>query len=135
MIGDWNFFSRELNAQRCVVALEARMRYFDVVARPSYGIGDPMLKNEEWLSVFDYSPSQIKNCAGKTSAGVIASAKKIMRSFGEGSRAIVWFNWADYDSVGTHVLVSILEEGEVKFGDPQSSNEPSPIFKRTQQTV
>ena len=41
---------RRLNCQRCVVAHEARMRGYDVMARI----------NREWLSAFEYSASEIK---------------------------------------------------------------------------
>ena len=120
MIGDWNFFAHEINAQRCVIAFEMRMRGYDVSARPSWGADDPMLKNAEWLSVFNYSPNEIKKCFGKNTNEIINSAKKIICSFGEGSRAIIWFNWAYYDSIGTHALVAVCDDGTAMFADPQS---------------
>lgn len=120
MIGDWNFYSREINAQRCVVAFEMRMRGYEVVARPSWSVYDPMLQNKEWLSVFNYSPNEIKKCSGTNSKEVIASAKKIICSFGDEARFVVWFNWANYDSVGTHVIAAVCDEGSAVFLDPQT---------------
>ena len=109
------------NCQRCVVAHEARMRGYDVVARPSWGANDPL--HYSWLKAFDFSYGDFKVCVGKTGEDVIKSVEEIMRSFGEGSRAIIIFKWnADKIMEGKgHVIVAqCREHGAVNFGDPQS---------------
>ena len=100
-------FERLMNCQRCVVALEVWMRGYDVIARPSWGDNDPMRITKNWLSVFDYSPKDIKKCEGKTAEEVIKSAERIMRSFGEGAKAVVWFAWKNNQLFGKgHVIAS-----------------------------
>ena len=114
---------RAINCQRCVVAHEARMRGYDVIARPSWGFSDPMLKAENWLASFDYSFSEFKKCNGQTVEEVIESITKIMRSFGDGSRAIIRFEWENRKSGSGHVIVSAcFENGIVNLGDPQEKS-------------
>ena len=86
--GDGKGLERMMNCQRCVVAHEARMRGYDVIARPSWGDEDTLRSSGQWLSAFDYNRGSFKLCTGKTGDEVIKSATEIMRSFGEGARAI-----------------------------------------------
>ena len=105
------------NCQRCVVAHEARMRGYDVIARPSWGDDDTLRNSGQWLSAFDYNRDAFKVCTGKTGEEVIKSAEGIMRSFGEGARAIVVFKW---DKINGHVIAAQCQNhGIVNFGDPQ----------------
>ena len=114
---------RSINCQRCVVAHEARMRGYDVIARPSWGFDDPMRINEGWLSTFDYSTSEIRKCKGNDIEEVINSAKELIKSFGEGSRAVVMFDWNNNRFSGGHVIVSAcFVDGAVNFGDPQDGS-------------
>ena len=110
------------NCQRCVVAHEARMRGYDVIARPSWGLEDTLRNTGQWLKAFDYSPTDFKQCIGSTGDEVLKSATEIMRSFGEGSRAIIVFKWDKalsglYD--GHTIVAQCREHGTVIFGDPQ----------------
>ena len=110
------------NCQRCVVAHEVRMRGYDVIARPSWGQNDTTRIEKKWINAFA-SPSDFVKCIGKTSKDVIKSAEELMRSFGEGSRAIIVFKWDKslVKSDGGHVIVAqCKEKGIVVFGDPQS---------------
>ena len=110
------------NCQRCVVAHEARMRGYDVIARPSWGANDTTRSTGEWLHAFDYSYADFKECVGATGEEVIESAKDIMRSFGEGARAIIVFKWSKMpgEEISGHVIVAqCREHGTVNFGDPQ----------------
>lgn len=120
--GDGKGLERAINCQRCAVAIEARMRGLDVIARPSYGFTDEMRNTTEWLKVFDYSPSEIKKCSGKTAAEVIKSAEEIIRNFGEGARAVIWFKWSKESGYRDgHAIVAECKKGEiVNFGDPQT---------------
>ena len=96
------------------------MRGYDVMARPSWGYSDPMLKVANWLSAFEYSPLDIKGCSGRTVEEVTDKIDGIMKSFGENSRAIIWFEWENRSSSGGHAIVSAyFENGKVGFGDPQ----------------
>jgi len=114
---------RLINCQRCVVAHEARMRGYDVVARPSWGFDDPMLKSSSWLSSFEYSPSDMKKCNGQTSEEMISNIKEIMKSFGEGSRSVIMFQWENRTSGSGHAIVSVcFKDGVVSFGDPQNKS-------------
>lgn len=115
---------RTPNCQRCVVTFEARMRGYDVVARPSWGAGDHLRHAGAWIEAFEYSYNDFKNCAGKTGEEVIKSVEEIMRSFGEDSRALIVFKWDKnkiLDSTEGHALVAqCLESGKVNVGDPQT---------------
>ena len=112
------------NCQRCVVAHEARMRGYDVVARPSWGEEDALCTSRKWAEAFKHSYADFIECKGKTGDEVIQSAKKIMRSFGEGARAIVIFKWdknKTFANIEGHVIVAqCREKGNVIFGDPQT---------------
>ena len=52
---------------------------------------------------------------------MIQSVEEIIKDFGEGARAVIWFQW-DKNKInfeGGHVLVAECRNGIVKFGDPQ----------------
>ena len=112
-----------LNCQRCVVAHEARMRGYDVIARPSWGKDDPLQKVGNWLEVFAKDGREIYNCAGNNAAELEKFIETKMKEWGKGSRAFVWFDWKESAvSLGRgHVIVTRLNEnGYVQFGDPQT---------------
>ena len=112
------------NCQRCVVAHEARMRGYDVIARPSWGAADPLHSPNGWISAFDYPRNGFKVCSGKTSEDVIKSIKEIMSSFGEGARAIIIFKWDKNKlpaaTAGHAVVAQCLGKGKINIGDPQT---------------
>ena len=120
--GDGKGLGRAINCQRCVVAHEARMRGYDVIARESWGFDDSLRNIKEWLKVFDYSSSDIRKCSGETYEEVLNSIKKIMQSFGEGARAVIWFNWKNKANIGHAIIAQCRENGIVVFGDPQKKS-------------
>ena len=117
--GDGEGIGRKINCQRCVVAAEARMRGYDVIARMSWGVGDPMLKIPEWLKVFETDKLDIKEFTGKNTEAAINSAKEIMKSFGTGARAFIWFNWENTPNLWHVIVAECRGDSVVVFGDPQ----------------
>ena len=114
---------RTMNCQRCVVAHEARMRGFDVIARATWGFEDPLLKVREWLKVFADENKEILRCKGDTVTEIEKFIVSTMVTWGANSRAFVWFEIkSDVDMGGlNHVIVAQLNEnGFVNFLDPQS---------------
>ena len=113
---------RMTNCQRCVIALEARQKGYDVIARPSYGMTDSMRYAENWLAAFDYDPSKIHKCIGKTIEDIIKSVEGIVRGFGVNSRAIISFDWdtAKTSLKNGHVIFAQCRDDEtVLLVDPQ----------------
>ena len=92
------------------------MRGYDVMARPSWGANDPLRTAGEWLKAFNYSETDIKRANGKTVSEMIKSVEDIMKSFGEGSRALIFFQWdsAKTNSSEGHVIMSEYRNGFVK---------------------
>ena len=122
--GDGKGIERMINCQRCVVAHEARMRGYDVIARPSWGADDPLQKVGNWLEVFEENSREIYNCVGKTGAELEKFIAARMTEWGKDSRAFVWFDWKEpVASLGKgHVIVTRLNENDfVQYGDPQKS--------------
>ena len=108
------------NCQRCVVAHEARMRGYDVVARPSWGAGDDLQKVGNWLEVFT-GDKETYNCKGKTPKDLEEFIAEKMKMWGKGSRAFLWFQWKEPILGKGHVVVIRLNEnGFVQYGDPQT---------------
>ncbi len=118
--GDIKSFGRQINCQRCVVAHEARMRGYDVIARPSWGDDDTLSKIGNWLEVFAEEDKKIYNCKGTTVAEIKNFIAGKLKEWGVGSRAFVWFKWNDFTDGAGHVIVAQLNEKEfVQYGDPQ----------------
>ena len=109
------------NCQRCVVAHEARMRGYDVIARPSWGAGDDLQKVGNWLEVFERD-RETYNCVGSTVKEVKEFIADKMKIWGKGSRAFLWFDWEKSIKINNfgHVIVAQLNENNfVQYGDPQ----------------
>ena len=99
------------------------MRGYDVMARPSWGANDPLRTAGEWLKAFDYSETDIKRATGKTVAEMIKSVEDIMKSFGEGARAVIGFSWSNTQNGAGHVIMAEhRERGVINFGDPQKKS-------------
>ena len=112
---------RRINCQRCVVAHEARMRGYDVMARPSWGKDDPMRTLEGLLSVFGKTNIEIRT-RDKSIDDVVKSVESVIRSFGDGARAFVLFNWDKNKSGlnGGHVVVAqCVNNNIINLADPQ----------------
>ena len=108
------------NCQRCVVAFEARMRGYDVIARPSWGDDDSLRSSGAWIKAFNFSYNDFKICNGKTADDVVESIKELMYSFGEGARAIIIFKWNKSYGFDGHAIVAQYNKGIVNIGDPQT---------------
>lgn len=111
------------NCQRCVVAHEARMHGYDIVARPSWSAGDSTRSTGEWLHAFDYAPPDIVTCVGKSAGEIKEFIENKMRSFEKGSRAIVVFKWSKVafrPAEGHAIVAQCHDNGVVNFGDPQT---------------
>ena len=120
--GDGKGVERQINCQRCVVAHEVRMQGYDVIARPSWGAGDPLQKVGNWLEVFEENSREIYNCVGKTVKELEEFITARMTEWGKGSRAFVWFKWegaTKSDDFGHVIVTRLNENGFVQYGDPQ----------------
>ena len=103
------------------LSLKARMRGYDVIARPAWRAGDLFQKVGEWLSVFEGLNREIYRCKGSTPAEIEQFITDKMNAWGKGSRAFVWFEWEAPIYHGGHVIVVQLNEnGFVQYGDPQT---------------
>ena len=111
----WRF-----NCAKCAVTYEARCRGLDVEAMPRVGINDPMNKAKNWLSSFEYSKEDIRKCTGATLDEVTESARKIIREYGEGARALVIYQCQNGYFIKGHVLNARCLGGIVDFFDTQS---------------
>lgn len=121
--GDGKWLERAINCQRCVVAHEARMRGYDVIARPSYGVTDKMNTTKSLLSVFETTNSILKLSKTELTGDIKQAVENIIKSFGEGARAFIWFNWDKTKcyNTGGHIIVAECRSKDlVVFGDPQS---------------
>ena len=121
--GDGKGIERRMNCQRCVVAHEARMRGYDVIARPSWGAEDSMQSVGALLSVFEDGDKGTFRCVGSTVYEIKKFIVDKMTEWGKGSRAFVWFDWDNFFENCTlaHVIVTRLNENRfVNFGDPQT---------------
>ncbi len=121
--GDGKGIGRKTNCQRCVVAHEARMRGYDVIARLSWGSEDPMPKVVNWLNIFEETGRAIYKCEGEKLEEIEKDIAAQMTEWGKGSRAFVWFQWENpfHQDRDGHVIVTHLNEnGFVQYGDPQT---------------
>ena len=97
------------------------MRGYDVMARPSWGKDDPMRTLEGLLSVFGKTNIEIRT-RDKSIDDVVKSVESVIRSFGDGARAFVLFNWDKNKSGlnGGHVVVAqCVNNNIINLADPQ----------------
>ena len=120
------------NCQRCVTTYEARRRGYDVTALPCYypetdrfAIGTGHTLPYESNGRYDdklwhaagLSFSQLR---GFTKEQATATVEKLMKEYGNGSRAIISGFWED-SGMG-HVFIAENIQGEVHFIDPQNGD-------------
>ena len=108
----------QLNCQRCVYAYEMNRRGEDCVAKPRIlnGTDDYM---SEWPKTM---VGQTWNCVGSKSKNkVVTNIESTMKSYGDGSRAIVFVTWKK----GTtgHVFNVENVKGKIRYVDGQSGRE------------
>ena len=114
------------NCQRCVVALEMRLRGYDVTAKMrlpedeetifKYGSSwKDAWKGFQWRNFEQYVP-------GDGGASARLMEEEMIRE-GEGARFIISFQWTKprwSTKPARHVIMGIVENGKVNYYDPQS---------------
>lgn len=114
------------NCQRCVVAYELNRRGYKVMAEPTYR-GDKwnkaLIKNgneyQMWRGAFRHAKT-IKIQA-RNSNQAVTNIKNQMKSFGNGSRAVVSIMWKGRNS--GHVFNVENKNGKILFIEAQSGKE------------
>ena len=110
------------NCQRCVSAYEARRRGYDVIAKPRLlGRADslPYMDSENgWPAV--YQNYKLESCAASTPEQAKKKVEDLMKSYQDGSRAIVKVNWR-FRNKG-HVFIAENQGQNICFLDPQTGS-------------
>ena len=106
--GDQGDYSN--NCQRCVIAYEARRRGYDVIAQPTYK-GDKLPSGDRWKGAFMHGKSV--HVGASTPQKTQANLEKKMKSYGNGSRAIV--------SIPGHVFNCENVNGKIRYVDAQTN--------------
>ena len=113
------------NCQRCVVAYELNRRGYDVTALPTYR-GDTLNRvayfnpstgtfEGRWKGAFRNAKTE--NVGSATPGGVMSNIERRMRSYGDGSRAVVQ---VFYKSGGGHVFNVENQGGRVVYVEAQT---------------
>ena len=106
------------NCQRCVVAYEMRRRGYAVTSAPIPvdSNGSPIFDDDtvNWAKAFD--AEQI-GCGTDSGYG---TAVKMMKRYGDGSRAVIRVDWIGLPF--GHVFIAENIKGKIHFIDPQSGN-------------
>lgn len=130
------------NCQRCVVAYEARRRGYDVTAQPTYK-GDKLpkvayvnpntgAKYSYWMGAFKQAKSE--RIGGRTAKQTQKNIENKMKSYGDGSRAILRVSWK---GGGGHVFNVEQKNGKTYYIDAQVGKRyTSKVFQniRTEKT-
>lgn len=109
------------NCQRCAPTYEARRRGYDVEALPIKisQKADSLSYNNintGWPSVFENA--QLISCASNTGKNTAEKVKTLMKSFGDGSRAIVRIGW---ETGNGHIFIAEQKGNKTIFLDPQNN--------------
>ena len=111
-----------MNCQRCVVAYELRRRGYDVTALPTFK-NDKLPKVAYYKNnVFEgrwkgaFRDAKTLNVGARTESGVINNIESKMRSFGQGSRAVIQIF---YKSGGGHVFNVENDHGRIVYAEAQ----------------
>ncbi len=108
------------NCQRCIIATEARMRGYDVQALPTYD-GDTMPSGGNYLENFvGAKTTTIKRSTAQANRNGV---EKQMAEMGDGSRAVMAFNWKGGGS--GHVINVVQKRGKTRYYDGQNGTEVS----------
>lgn len=114
---DRNYTSEEYNSncQRAVVATEGRFRGYNVIAQPTYD-GDTMPRGDEWKKSFRDAKTDY---IGKSTANATRKAlENKMAEYGDGSRAVMAFDWKGRNANG-HVINVVQRNGKTYYYDGQ----------------
>lgn len=112
------------NCQRAVIATEARMRGYDVIAQPTYD-GDTMPSRTEWMKAFKGAK---EDYVGKSTASATQRAvENQMKQYGDGSRAVLGLAWK---GGGGHVINVFQKNGKTYYYDGQigAKYDPKELF-------
>ncbi len=113
----------QVNCQRCIAAYEMLRRGYDVEALPA-----PLFRNDDlpyasreggWRNMF--VNNELGTVPGSTECEVKANVESMMKSFGDGARAVVSVFWKAPQTNG-HVFIAEQVDGKTIFVDPQSGN-------------
>lgn len=108
------------NCQRCIIATEARMRGYDVQAMPTYD-GDTMPSGGNYLENFvGAKTTTIKRSTAQANRNGV---EKQMAEMGDGSRAVMAFNWKGGGA--GHVINVVQKRGKTRYYDGQNGTEVS----------
>lgn len=118
------------NCQRCVTTYEARRRGYDVIALPAVE-GESFIRGVEYLKVYekgDRTLDRFWHMSGRTISQLgdwtkeqnLATCVDVMKSYGNGARAIIEGFW-EYTLSG-HVFIAENVNGVIQFYDPQTGN-------------
>lgn len=119
-----NFAAYSMNCQRAVVAYELRRRGYDVTALHTYK-GDTLplsartkgeaVLTSRWMGAFRGAKTDLVGARTRKKAEENLVNK--MKSYGEGSRAIVRVQWNDRDG---HVFNAEYKNGKMFYSDAQT---------------
>ena len=133
---DRTMSSEEYNAncQRAVIATEARFRGYDVIAQPTYD-GDTMPHGNSWAN--NFVGAKVEKVGRTTARAAQRELEAKMKSYGDGSRAIMSVAWKGRGNDG-HVLNVVQRAGKTYYYDGQTGHaiNPKGLFPniRTRQT-
>lgn len=123
--GGWAYHE---NCQRCVAAVEMRMRGYDVEALPTF-FGDIMPKSykHEYMYPGHYGPEgswtrlfenmEMTDVSARNSNKVVSNIENQMRAWGDGARAIIRVRWRGTKS--GHVMNIVNIGGDIVLVDGQ----------------
>ena len=109
------------NCQRCAPTYEARRRGYDVEALPAKIT--PKADSLSYANIYTGWPSifenaQLISCASDTVEGTKLKVKTLMKSFGDGARAIIRIGWKTGDG---HIFIAEQKDNDTVFLDPQKN--------------
>ena len=110
---DERYGEYSLNCQRCVIANEARMRGYNVIALPTYP-GDRM--PDKYKFATNFKNARVIDIGSKSPQASQNAVEKQMRNYGDGSRAILQLYW---QNGGGHVINVIQQNGKTRYVDGQ----------------
>lgn len=102
------------NCQRCIIATEARMRGYDVTAHATYK-GDTMPRGNNYAN--NFKNAKIDAVGSRSKTRTEKNIEKQMKSYGEGSRAVITVQWKGGRS--GHVANVVTKNGKVWVYDGQ----------------
>lgn len=124
------------NCQRAVVAVESRMRGYNVVAQPTFK-GDKLPQlvqapngdlNGRWQGAFKGAKSV--KVAGNSAESTAKNVNNLMKSYGNGARGVIAVQWKNG---GGHVVNVVNKNGRIYYVDGQVNKRYSgkDLFSKT----